>query len=306
MTEVIHIQMPLWQLPVFVLVPLAVLAVMIAGLRHLANKRRVPEEESDWSVPPLADGGGASLLHRWDVRCKIVTILVYSFIIASLRHLAPAVVAVGISLFILMIARVPFVKVLSRLLALSGFLGMLLVVMPFTVVMHPGDTVLVFGGLDWCGLDLRGLMLAATIAAKAVAIALLMEPLLSTAPLPVTLHGLSSLGVPEMATQMVLLSYRYLHVFRHEARRMSSGMQARGFSKHTDLETLRAMANFLGMLFVRSFERTERVFDAMRARGYNGRFPAPAELHVRNADFLLTTIWIAVGVALVAYDRIAF
>jgi cobalt/nickel transport system permease protein len=34
------------------------------------------------------------------------------------------------------------------------------------------------------------------------------------------------------------------------------------------MDTLRALASFLGMLFVRSFERTERVFDAMQARGY--------------------------------------
>ena len=87
---------------------------------------------------------------------------------------------------------------------------------------------------------------------------------------------------------------------------MFSGIQVRGLSKRTDLETLRAMANFLGMLFVRSFERTERVFDAMRARGYNGRFPAPAELHLHPPDVLLATIWIAVGIALIFYDRMAF
>jgi cobalt/nickel transport system permease protein len=244
------------------------------------------------------------LLHRWDVRCKILTILLSSFIIASLRHLEPAAVAIAVSLLVLMIARVPLVKVLMRLLALAGFLGMLLVVMPFTVANHPGDTLLIFGGLDWLSLNLRGLTLAATIAAKAVAIALLMEPLLSTAPLPVTLHGLSRLGVPEMTAQMVLLSYRYLHVFRHEARRMSSGMQLRGFSKHTDLATLRALANFLGMLFVRSFERTERVFDAMCARGYKGQFPAPAELHLHFTDVWMSIIWISAGTALIVYDRI--
>ena len=130
--------------------------------------------------------------------------------------------------------------------------------------------------------NLRGLGLAAAIAAKAVAIALLMEPLLATAPLPVTLHGLSRLGAPEMVGQMVLLSHRYLHVFRHEARRMTAGMRVRGFEKRTDVETLRAVANFLGMLFVRSFERTERVFDAMRARGYRGRFPDAGRLRLRT------------------------
>jgi len=225
--------------------------------------------------------------------------------IASLGHLMPAIYAIGISLVILSVARVSIPKVLMRLLAITGFVSMFLVVMPFTVPVHSGDTIVVFGGLDWLGFNLRGLLLAATIAAKAIAITLLMEPLLSTAPLPVTLHGLSRLGAPEIVGQMVLLSYRYLHVFRHEARRMSSGMQVRGFRKRTDLQTLRAVANFLGMLFVRSFERTERVFDAMRARGYKGRFPEPEARPLAAKDLVLAAVWLVIGVALVASDRIA-
>jgi len=306
MADVINIQMPLWQLPLFILIPVAVLAAGVVWLRRIAHNRSAPGEDRDWSVPPLTDAAGVSLFHRWDVRCKIVTILVYSFVIASLSHLASSLAAIGISLLILVITRASFAKVVLRLLAITGFVSMFLVVMPFSAPIHNGDTVLVFNGMNWLGFNLRGLRLAATIAAKAVAIALLMEPLLSTAPLPVTLHGLSRLGAPEMVGQMVLLSYRYLHVFRHEARRMSFGMQVRGFRKRMDLETLRAVGNFIGMLFVRSFERTERVFDAMQARGYRGRFPEPVELCLRTKDLLLAAAWLAAGAALIAYDRIAW
>jgi cobalt/nickel transport system permease protein len=238
------------------------------------------------------------------VRCKIVTILVYSFMIVSLGRLGPALAAVAVSLIILVIAKASLAKVLMRLLAIAGFIGMFFVVMPLTAPVRPGDTVVVFGGLEWLGFNLRGLELAATIGAKAVAITLLMEPLLATAPLPVTLHGLSRLGAPELVGQMVLLSYRYLHVFRNEARRMSSGMQVRGFRKRTDLTTLRAVANFLGMLFVRSFERTERVFDAMRARGYRGRFPEPEVPPMAAKDLVLAAVWLVIGAVLVAGDRI--
>jgi cobalt/nickel transport system permease protein len=304
MSEIHHITLPLWQLPTLICVPLAVIAAMVVGLRHIAFKRSTPGEEPDWSVPALADNAGASLFHRWDVRCKIAVILIYSFMIASLQHLAPALTAIGISGLILAAARVSFARVLMRLMAIAGFVGMFLVVMPITAPQHGGDTVVGFQGLDWFGFNLRGVLLAATIAAKAVAITLLMEPLLSTAPLPITLNGLSRLGVPEVVGQMVLLSYRYLHVFRHEARRMASGMQVRGFRKRTDLHTLRAVANFLGMLFVRSFERTERVFDAMRARGYKGHFPVPETRPLRTGDLVLAGIWLIVGAALVTADRI--
>jgi len=306
LVNVIHIDLPLWQLPLFILIPTAVLATGVVWLRRIIHSRSAAEEDRDWSVPPLADTAGVSLFHRWDVRCKLVTILVYSFVIASLKHLPPALAAIGISLLILVIARASFSRVVLRLLAITGFVGMFLVIMPFSAPVHNGDTVLVFNGMERLGFNLRGLRLAATIAAKAVAIALLMEPLLSTAPLPVTLHGLSRLGAPEIIGQMVLLSYRYLHVFRHEARRMASGMRVRGFRRRMNLAALRAVGNFIGMLFVRSFERTERVFDAMRARGYRGRFPEPVELRLRTRDLLVSSLWLALGAALIVYDRMVW
>lgn len=301
----VHIS--LWYLPLLVLLPLTVLAIIAVWLRRVAHRQSIAEEEPDWSVPALGDEeGGISPLHRWDVRCKIVTILGFSFVIASLGHLGPALTAVGISLIVSVISKVSLARVLFRLLALTGFLGMLVVVMPFTVPTHSGDTLVIFGNTDWLCLNLRGLLLSATISARAVAIALLMEPLFSTAPLPVTLHGLCRLGVPEMASQSVLLSYRYVHVFRHEARRMSAGMQVRGFRKRTDIQTLRTVAYFLGMLFVRSFERTERVFEAMRARGYRGRFPEPVELRMRTMDILMASVWLVAAAVLITYDRILF
>ncbi len=284
----------------------ALLWAAAAWLRRRAYQRSTPGEEPDWSIPPLPQAGAVSLLHRWDVRVKIITILSYSFMIAALRHPAPAVAAIIVSLLVVAVAKTPPAKVLLRLLAISGFLGMFLVVMPLSIPDRSGDTVLIFNGWSWLGFNLRGLQLAATIAAKAVAITLLMEPLIATAPLPVTLYGLARLGAPDLIGQMVLLSYRYLHVFRHEARRMSAGMQVRGFRKRSNLQTLRAVANFLGMLFVRSFERTERVFDAMRARGHRGRFPEPAPLHLRGTDLILMAAWLAVGVMLISYDRFGY
>ena len=283
---------------------LAALAVLIAWLRRVASRQSLPGEEPDWSVPPLTESAKSSIFHTWDVRCKIATIVIYSFVLASLSNLGPALIAVGLSLGMTCLARVSMAKVLLRILALSGFLGMLLVVMPFTVPVHPTDTILILPNLDWFVFNLRGLDLAGTIAAKAVAIALLMEPLLATAPLSVTMHGLSRLGVPEMVVQMVLLSYRYVHVFGHEARRMWAGMQVRGFHNQTGVHTLRAIANFLGMLFVRSFERTERVFLAMQARGYTGRFPHSAQLRLSATDLAFSAVWAVLAITLVTLDRL--
>ena len=302
MTEIMY--MPVWLLPLLVFLPAAAIFKLMTGLRTRVDHQHISKNERDWSVPDMCEDNRSSFMHQWDVRFKITTIITYCFIISSLTHLASTITAIGISLILLIISKTAIKKVLFRILALTGFLSKLFMIMPFTVPIHPGDAIFVFGEMHWLQLNFRGLILASIIASKAIAIALLMEPLLSTAPLPVTLHGLSRLGFPEMLAQMILLSYRYLHVFSHEARRMSSAMIVRGFSKRTNLETLKTLANFLGMLFIRSFERTEAVFIAMKARGYKGRFPAPADLNLRATDIFITTIWIALGAALIIYDRI--
>jgi len=176
--------------------------------------------------------------------------------------------------------------------------------MPLTAVTRPGDTLLLFGSFDWLSFNLRGLQLALAIAGKACAVALLMEPLLATAALPRTVEGLIRLGVPEKVGQMILLAHRYVFVFLEEARRMSVGMQVRGFRRKSSVETLQVMGNFLGMLFVRSFERTHRVYAAMQARGYQGRFPAPFYFKVTAGDWLHASVWLLLGIGLVLFDRL--
>jgi len=283
--------------------PFVLLCSMFGLLRRFVRRCQGQDKEPDWSIPTLSAEQPASIFNRWDVRCKLVTLLLYAFLVASLQQLTYALLALLISLLALLLARTPLDRALLRMLAISGFMGMFLVVMPFSAPPHSGDTLLVFGALEGLPFNLRGLELAATLFTKGIAIALLSELLLSTAPLPVTLQGLSGLGVPAMGSQLLILCHRYIHVFSSEARRMTTGMQVRGLHKRTNLVTLRALANFLGMLLVRSFERTERVMDAMNARGYRGRFPPATELRLRPTDLLLSGLWLLLGVVLLLGDR---
>jgi cobalt/nickel transport system permease protein len=297
----------IYQLPAGYLLLLPLSFILFFGsltlLRRCVHRRQRQNEEPDWSIPSLNADQRSSLFSRWDVRCKLVTLLLYAFLVAALQQLTSALLALLISVLALLLARTPLDRALLRLLAISGFMAMFLVVMPFSAPPHPGDRLLLFGSLEGLPFNLRGLELAATLFAKGIAIALLSEPLLGSTPLPVTLQGLSGLGVPAMGSQLVMLSHRYIHVFSSEARRMTTGMQVRGLRKRTNLVTLRALANFLGMLLVRSFERTERVMDAMHARGYQGRFPQAAELRLRPTDLLLSGLWLVLGVALLIGDR---
>ncbi|NOY13743.1 MAG: cobalt ECF transporter T component CbiQ [Deltaproteobacteria bacterium] len=298
------------QLPLFIFwAGVALLAgswwLALWTFKSILRDEHKPQPQRDWSVPTVDTAAdGDSPFHHWDVRFKLVALLGFAFLVVATRSPWSALIAIFLAFAAVLLARLPLGRSLRRLLAMSGFLSMFLLVMPLTAAVHPGDTLLVFGGWDWFSFNLRGLQLALAVVGKACAVALLMEPLLATASLARTIEGLTRLGVPEKVGQMILLAYRYTFVFLEEAHRMAVGMQVRGFRRRTSLETLRVMGNFLGMLFVRSFERTHRVYAAMQARGYQGRFPAPFCFKVTVGDWLHASLWLVLGVGLLIFDRL--
>ena len=275
--------------------------------KHLSSKETLNEaqNEQDWSIPAIDSCAHVdSPFHRWDPRIKIFSLIFFTFCVASITQLSWAGLAVCFSGAALRISRIPLRYPLKRLAAMSSFLGMFLVVMPLTVPARDGDTLIYFQQLSFAPFNTRGLAVAALICLKASAIALLMEPLLSTSPFPVTMHALARLGMPRQISQMILLTHRYIFVFYHEMKRMRSGMEVRGFRKRTSMETVRILGNFLGMLLVHSFERTQRVYEAMLARGYNGVIPDYVTFQAERRDWVKGAFWVGASIALLALDRL--
>ena len=262
------------------------------------------ENQADGLLPLI--GGGTrdqSPLHAWDPRFKIVALLVFAFFVVSLQQIVFVAAAFVIAVTLVGAGRLPWGRALRRIVAMNGFLVMFLVVMPLTAVVQPGDSLVVFGDLEGWPLNLRGLQLALLIIGKAWTVALLMEPLLATAPLGATLEGLTRLGVPARVSELLLIAHRYIHVFHGELQRMRSGMDARAFKPDHRFDRMQDYGNFVGMLLVRSFERTHRVYDAMQARGYSGKMPGHYHFRSTVTDWRKAVVLVAFGLALLLADR---
>jgi cobalt/nickel transport system permease protein len=248
-------------------------------------------------------GRGQSTFHGWDQRIKILSILLFILCLSGLSRVQTAFLGLFVGFGSIAVARLPLRTSLRRISAMGGFLGMFLLVMPLTAPIKPGDTVILFDYLDSMPFNVRGLEVALVIVLKACAIALLVEPLLATAPFSSTVQAMARLGLPRTLCEMLLLAHRYIYVFQHEAERMYRGMRVRGFRKRGDVETLRTLGNFLGMLLVRSFERTQRVYDAMLARGYDGRLPETVGFQTTWADWAKGAVWVLAGIGFLVLDR---
>jgi cobalt/nickel transport system permease protein len=109
--------------------------------------------------------------------------------------------------------------------------------------------------------------------------------------------------VPKLFTAIAGFMVRYIDVIAGELQRTRIAMTARGHDPRW-LWQVGPLATAAGALFVRSYERGERVHQAMVARGYDGRMPILDERRATGLEWLSAmaipfTAWMAVLLVLV-------
>ena len=87
------------------------------------------------------------------------------------------------------------------------------------------------------------------------------------------LEGMGRLRVPPMITAIAGFMVRYLEVIVEELGRMRTAMTARAYQPRWVWDA-GPIASSAGALFIRSYERGERVYQAMLARGFTGTMPS--------------------------------
>jgi cobalt/nickel transport system permease protein len=147
--------------------------------------------------------------------------------------------------------------------------------LPFVVLALALPFIAAGERITWLGLEVsrEGLYGGFNIVAKGTLGVLLSLILAATTTTRDLVLGLDRLRCPQILTQIATFMLRYLTVLTGEARRMRIARISRGDDPRF-LWQLRGFASGVGALFLRAFERGERVYLAMVARGYDGRMPA--------------------------------
>lgn len=162
------------------------------------------------------------------------------------------------------LARVPVRFVLARLTVVLPFVAFAFMI-PFIA---SGERIEVLG----VHVSRVGLWGTWNVLAKASLGATVSIVLAATTEVPRILRGMERLKVPAVFTAIAVFMVRYLEVIAGDLRRMRTAMTARGYDPRW-LWQVRPIAASAGTLFIRSYERGERVHSAMLSRGYTGSMP---------------------------------
>jgi cobalt/nickel transport system permease protein len=225
-----------------------------------------------------------SLVHSLPSHLKIISAIAFILIVVSTPITKwQAFIAYFLWLLIVVsIARIPFSLLFKRSLIEIPFV-FFAILMPF---FGTGEKVQV-GPFD---LYREGLIAGSGIVAKGT-LGVMTAIILSTSTTArEILRGLERLKLPALMVQIASFMLRYVNVVNDEMERMKVARESRGFEA-TGIKHWRVLATAAGALFIRSYERGERVHLSMLSRGYEGVLPHDEPPKVQSKVWITAMIY---------------
>ena len=232
------------------------------------------------------------MIHRLDPRIRLSLTVMYSFVVALSYQFEVLIPALGLSIILILISRIRVPEVLKRLVIVNALILLLWLILPFT---FKGEVLTRIGPF---AVYHPGVILAAQITLKSNSILLAFIALIATMSFSTLGHSMYRLRVPEKIVYLLLMTYRYIFVIEEEYNRLMRAAKIRGFRPGTNANTYRTYSYVIGMLFVRAAARAERVYQAMRCRGFNGKFYSLQEFQTSAASWVFAIMMTAILIGL--------
>lgn len=190
---------------------------------------------------------------------------------------------------LLFISKVPLGFILKRVMVTVPFILMITLFIPF---MGSGG-----GSYNLWGLTLyqSGIILLFNIAIKAFFGVAALTLLTSTTPFNELMDGLKQVGTPKIFITIASFMYRYIFVVVNETMRMKRARDSRNFEGKWIWQT-GTIGQMTATLFLRSYERGERIYSAMLSRGYDGEAKTLDKRPIIFRDIAFTTLIVSLAV----------
>jgi len=228
-----------------------------------------------------------SIIHRLDPRVKLIFFFVLILVIVS----TPPQELVKFSgyfliLFILvLLSRIPLPFVFARSLVIIPFVLLTAIFIPF---FKGGE---VAGSYNFLTLHLtishKGILIFQNILIKSWLSVLSLTILTSTTKFSSLLKALEILKIPRVMILIASFFYRYMFLLVDELMRIKNARDSRSFKKNPVYQ-FKVIGYMIGELFIRTYERAERIYLAMLSRGFNGTIYTLESFKINRMDLFFS------------------
>lgn len=225
---------------------------------------------------------GDSPVHRLHPMAKLIPCIVYIVTVVSFpsQNVSGLIPFLLYPVFLMSISGTPYRTIMRRLAAAMPFplLG------GISALLFAKGTAFTIGTLAirYGMITFASIMLKALLTVSAVLL------LIATTPFAEITRGFAALRVPKLLCLQLGMTYRYLSVLLEEATTMLTAYTLR--ARDQKGIRMRDIGSFLGQLILRSFDRAERVYQAMMCRGFEGVYGGKRHRAVRASDWLYAAL----------------
>ncbi|GAB4541863.1 MAG: cobalt ECF transporter T component CbiQ [Thermodesulfovibrionia bacterium] len=235
-----------------------------------------------------------TFIHRLDPRTKLITAISFVFMVVSFpRYELSGLIPFFIfPVFMAIMGEVPAGFILKRVILVSPFVLFVAIFNPLldTTTMYNLDGIRITGGwVSFFSIIMRFVL--------TISIALI---LMATTPFHAICHAIERLSVPRVFVVQLLFLYRYIFVLAEEGMRMVRAVNMRRFKG--GMHDMNLVINLLGVLFVKTMERAERIYQCMSSRGFDGEVRLLQRYKIRFTDIAFAIITITAFIAFRRYD----
>ncbi len=238
-------------------------------------------------------GGLGSFIHRLDPTIKIISCLTcICFVIFTPPDRFLQFAGYFVLIFaLILLSKVPIGYILKRSLVIVPFVILVTLFLPF---LKEGEVAGSWSiGLLSLTITYDGLWIFWNVLIKSYLAILSVILLTSTTKFRDLLKGLEKLCIPKILIMLLSFMYRYIFVLIDEVQRMEQARRARYFGKNY-VRQIKTFSSMIALLFIRTYERAETIYQSMRARGFDGEILTLSSSHVRRADVFYFIIFVGV------------
>ena len=241
-------------------------------------------------------GENKSLFKSLDPRFRVAAAIICSMAFACLYHTQAALLALLLALLTFILSRLPLAALLKRLLVVNLFMLFLWLIVPLSM---PGEEIWRWG-LFVASRQGISMALMATIKSNAIVISFI-SLLYGLSP-DMLAQALRGLGLPAKLVFLILSTCRYLSAINEEWKRLQAAARLRGFVPQSNIHSYRTIAYLFGLLLIRSFDRAERIHEAMLLRGFSGYLPSMAVYRAGLRDLFFSLLIITAMCAVIIVE----
>lgn len=215
-----------------------------------------------------------SFIHKIDARVKFIVIVVLVFAIVLAENFSQLLLFFLISFFILLISKVPLFFVLKKTTVILPF------VLPIILLILLTKEQVVYRETIFSKYYFAFfIFLKSFLAVFSVLI------LTSTTKFSDLLMAMKKLGFPKIFTELTLFCYRYIFFFFDEIERISHARKCRDYGKSfINKNSLKIIGNIVGSVFIRSYEKAEKIYNSLLSRGYSGELKTFTDFKIKKID----------------------